>query len=73
MRIDNLNEMFRCEHSCCKNFASKEILIGGYKKGISLCSDHYIQLVGLIKEDARKAKAEGMARAKVKVQVENEG
>jgi len=56
MRIDNLNEMFRCEHACCKNFASKEILIGGFKKGISLCSDHYIELFGLMKEDAKKSR-----------------
>ena len=56
MKIENRDEMFRCEHAMCKNFASKEIIVGGYKKGISLCSDHYIELIGLIKQENKLAR-----------------
>ncbi len=64
MRIDNTNEMFRCEHVCCKNFASKEILIGGYKKSISLCSDHYIELFELMKNEQRGSREKAMKKSR---------
>ncbi|MBQ9790535.1 MAG: hypothetical protein IJW24_02970 [Clostridia bacterium] len=71
MRIDNLNEMFRCEHVSCKNFASKEILIGGYKKSISLCTDHYLELFSLMKEAAKKSRDGFKAAAREKVESED--
>ena len=56
MKIETRDEMFRCEHAMCKNFASKEIVIGGYKKGMALCSDHYLELISLIKQDNKNSR-----------------
>ena len=67
MRIEDRDEMFRCEHTMCKNFASKEIMIGGYKKGISLCLDHYLELVGLIKNDVKNSRLNYIKSAKEKI------
>lgn len=72
MKLNTLNEMFRCEHACCKNFAAKEILIGGFKKSISLCSNHFLELKELIREDTKASREKVKSEILKKVNIENE-
>lgn len=65
MKIENTPEMFRCDHALCKHFATKEIVVGGYKKSLCLCTDHYLELMLLLKQDNKNQ------RQKIKEQATN--
>ena len=45
MVVRNSNGMFRCDEACCKNFSSVDILTGGAARGISLCDEHFLDML----------------------------
>ena len=45
MVVKSANGMFRCDDACCKNFASVEIVTGGAVGRISLCGEHFVEML----------------------------
>ena len=50
MKVKNSNGMFRCDEACCKNFSCVDIMTGGVARGISLCSEHFLEMLKSSKE-----------------------
>lgn len=45
MVVRSSNGMFRCDDACCKNFSSVEVITGGAARGISLCDEHFLEML----------------------------